>query len=114
RFGPSAVEGVEDSQSAYLRFRWEDERTRAELQLPLDDKSPLLIVADRQPAGRKAEQARLAHQRDEKERLARVEAGKPRNRLARSPGLINDMTSLEKLALGLGRSQVEALLPRGK
>jgi hypothetical protein len=112
-YGPSALEGVENSSSAHLHLRWEDERTRAELQLPHDDHAPLLIVEDRYPAERRAERARLVHQADENERQARLKEGKALRRLKRTPGQVNDMP-LDNLHLGQGRTEALASLPHGR
>src|SRR5207248_1302307 len=107
------VEGVEDSSSAHLCLRWEDEHTRAQLQLPHDDRAPLLIVEDRYPAERRGERARLVHQAGENERQARLKDGKALRRLVRTPGRVNDMP-LGKLHLGQDHSEALATLPRGR
>ena len=111
--GPTGAKGVESSTGAHLRFRWQDERTRVELQLPYDDKPPMLVIEDVQPASRAPERLRLARERDESERRQRLQEGKPQVRLARNPGAVNDF-SLEKLSLGQPRTEAQAALPQGK
>lgn len=111
-FGPAALEAIEDNGGG-LCFRWQDGRTKAEFRLPLDDKPPVLSIEDATTAADRMERVERARQRDERERVERLAAGKPRLSLPRSPGKVNDF-SLEKLELGQSRKQAQAALPRGK
>jgi hypothetical protein len=109
--GPASAEGVEGT--SLLRFRWQDERTRVELHLPYDEKPPVLVVEDIQPASAGVERLRLARSRDEAERQQRLRDNQARRRLPRSPGTVNGL-SLAGLKLGASRAEAKAALPRGK
>jgi hypothetical protein len=111
--GPAGAEGIEASPAGQLRLRWQDERTRVDLQLPYDEKPPVLLFEDVQPSAKMQERLTLVRARDETERQQRLAQGKEQRRLPRSPGVVNDF-SLEKLSLGQGRADAEAALPRGK
>ncbi len=112
-FGPGVLEEVEDQAGAYLAYRWQDATTRVMLRLAFDDRGPVFCVKDTQGADKLASRAKAARERDEKERLARVEAGKPEVRLARSPGVVNDF-SLAGLRLGQSKAEAEKALPAGR
>jgi hypothetical protein len=112
-FGNPEVAAQEDNQGAFLAYTWQDERTQLKFLLPFDDKEPTLTVRDRRSSERVAGRALVARQREETERKARLEAGKPVIRLLRSPGVVNDF-SLECLRLGQSKSEAEAALPMGR
>src|SRR5262249_740777 len=50
-YGPASIEGVEDSAGSALRLSWQDDKTRAELRLPYDEKAPVLAIEDTQTGG---------------------------------------------------------------
>jgi hypothetical protein len=112
-FGTAQVTAQEDANGAFLAYTWQDEKTELRFLLPFDDKEPTLTVRDRRGPDRLAARALVAHQREETERKARLEAGKPVVRLPRSPGMVNDF-SLEGLRLGQSKSEAEAMLPTGR
>ena len=111
-FGNASVTESEGSSGAFLAFTWQDDKTRLQLRLPCDEKGPMLVAEDTR--GDQARRARAAAAKlDESERKARLAAGKPDQRLPRSPGEVNTF-SLAGLKLGQPKAEAEAALPSGK
>lgn len=111
-YGVGTVGAVEDAAGAYLAFRWSDADTDVQLRLAFDERGPVLVVRDVQDATKQPGRLVQAQQRDEQERQARLLAGKPELRLARSPAEVPGLT-LEELQLGQPRAQAIAALPSG-
>src|SRR5262249_1094267 len=87
-------------------FVWEDARTRYTLRLPYDTVQPVeLEASDRQGQDRLAEREATAVALDRRERKQRLDAGKPFVRLTRA---------LERIRLGMKRTEVRQSLPRGQ
>jgi hypothetical protein len=112
-FGNAKVAAQEDGAGAYLAFTWRDDKTSVQFRLPCDEKGPMLLIEDTRDASKLPERAAAAARRDESERKARLAAGKPDQRLARSPGDVNTF-SLAGLKLGQPKAEAEAALPVGK
>ena len=111
-FGNAQVVANDDEGGAFLGFTWQDDRTRVQLRLPFDEKGPSLVVEDRRGKEKLTERAEALHLRDQAERRARLEAGKPELRLSRTLGVVNTF-SLERLRLGQSKAEAEAALPVG-
>jgi hypothetical protein len=109
-YGPGTVDAIEDAVGSYLAFTWQDSTTRVQLRLAFDERGPVLVARDTQPADKLPARLATAQKRDEQERQARLAAGKPNIRLPRSPGVVNDF-SLEDLHLGQTRAAALAALP---
>lgn len=112
-YGSARPEGVEAADGAYLAWTWKGEHARAQLRLPFNDGPPLLVVEDTRGEAALPARAEAARKSDAAARQARLRAGEPRVRLARSVGAVNDF-SLAGLSLGQGREEAVAALPRGK
>jgi hypothetical protein len=104
--GPGQVQGVSDKNGGHLALIWEDVRTRYTLSLPYETTQPEeLEISDRQGQEHLAEREAAARAQDRQERAQRLKAGKPLVRIARN---------LEQIELGMTRTQVLQLLPRGR
>jgi hypothetical protein len=114
-YGPAKLDDVEDEKEAgaYLAFTWQDKATRVRLRLPYEGRGPSLTAGDVQTADQLKARAELARKLDEKDRQARLTAGKTEEWLSRSPGRVNDIT-LGALKLGQPKAEAEKALPRGK
>jgi hypothetical protein len=112
-FGPGVGAPGEDRSGAYLGFTWQDGSARLQLRLPFAEGGPVLVLEDTRGADKVAERVAEAQKRDDTERKARHQAGKPVLRLPRSPGEVNGF-SLAALHLGQTKAQAEAALPAGK
>ncbi len=111
-YGPARIEDIEDPTGSYLAFTWESKETRVRLRLAYDEAGPVLSARDLQPADKLAARAELARQLEQQERLARLKDSKSEEWLARSPGRVNDL-NLAALKLGISKSEVEKVLPKG-
>jgi hypothetical protein len=112
-FGRCRFDAVEDSGGGF-QLTWEGDNTRAQLQLPFDEKSPRFVVQDTRGAKDLDVRAEAARKRDFEERNDRIAAGKPQQRVPR--GLqVNPPTTgglqVDGLQLGMTRDHVLALLP---
>ncbi|HZY85912.1 MAG TPA: hypothetical protein VFE78_13840 [Gemmataceae bacterium] len=112
-YGNARFEGGEDDTGGFLVWTWEDAKTRVKLRVPFDEKSPELVVADARGPAALAARAEEAARFDKEYRAARLKAGKPLTRLARSFPSINDMP-FEAVALGTPRAEALAALPRSQ
>ncbi|HEX5269708.1 MAG TPA: hypothetical protein VFW33_04430, partial [Gemmataceae bacterium] len=105
--GPAKVGGQEDENGGALVLSWDDGRTRVTLHWPFATGEPLTLeaadVGGADPARRAADAAAC----DRRERQARLAAGTPPTRLARS-------LDYDGVRLGAGRAQALAALPRGE
>jgi hypothetical protein len=107
-WGTSRFEGVDDDHGGHLAFRWEDAATAYTLRLPHQTTDRIeLEVADRHASRDLPARAGEAVAFDRAERQARFASGKLLTRLPRSIGL-------DTVRLGMGRAEVEQLLPGGK
>jgi hypothetical protein len=111
--GNAEVAAQEANDGAFLAFTWQDDQTQAQLVLPFDDREATLTIRDSRGKDSLAQRAVAVRRREQAERKARLEAGKPHVRLLRSPGVVNDF-SLEGLKLGQSRSEAETVLPTGR
>lgn len=104
--GPGQIQGVSDKNGGHLALTWDDARTRYTLRLPYETTGPVeLEITEQQGREHLAERESAARAQDRKEREQRLKAGKPLVRIARN---------LEQIELGMPRSQVLQLLPRGR
>jgi hypothetical protein len=101
-YGRSQIEGQEDQSGGFLLLTWEQGTTRIKLRLPYDQRQPELVVADTRGATAAADRALAAQKVDREEQQARLEAGKPQERLART---------LEVNVPATNRLQVEGMHP---
>lgn len=110
-FGDARLEGKAGESGEYLSLTWEDPRTRFTLRLPYSDQqAPEFVAEDRRGALAAAERAEAAAAFDKEHRRARLAAGKPQVRLARSIPL--EAYPLEAVSLGMYRAKALAALPR--
>jgi hypothetical protein len=113
-FGWGRLDAVEDVNGGCLTLTWENPTTRVCLLIPNGEHSPELVVEDRH--GKEALQARLdaADRLDLEDRLARLAAGKPLTRLARTLQVNAPSTNglqFDGLHLGMTREEALAALP---
>jgi hypothetical protein len=106
-FGSSKLEGFDD----HLLFSWEDSETRLKLRLPFSDNPAELVAEDVRGPKAFAARAEAAVVREAAERKARLEAGKPLDRLERSFETVNGL-SFGFVKLGATRADIEKELPR--
>jgi hypothetical protein len=112
-YGNARFAGAEDDNGGYLVWTWEDAKTRVQLRVPFDEKSPELTVTDVRGEAALAERAEAAARFDQEHRAERLKAGKPITRLARAFAALNDLP-FEAVALGASRADVLAALPRSQ
>jgi hypothetical protein len=112
-YGCPSIAEVADAAESALALTWKDPKTRLEFRLPFDDKPNLLIAVDDQPREKDTERLKLIRQRDQKEREARIAAGKADVRLATGPGTVNDVP-VPGLKLGASKEDAEKSLPAGR
>jgi hypothetical protein len=110
-YGSARVDGVDDANGGYLALTWEDGRTRLRLHVPYDEKAPEFVAEDTRGPAALAARAAAAARFDRDERQARLEAGRPRQRLRRSFATVNGL-SLDGARLGATRAEALAALPR--
>jgi hypothetical protein len=109
-FGSPRVEAIDDSGGGSLTFSWDDGKTNLLLRCPFNDRSPDLTVDDVRGPATLEQRAKAARKRDRDDRKARLKAGNPTERLARSVGGIWEL--LDGVRLGQTRAEAEAALPR--
>jgi hypothetical protein len=105
--GAPAVGHAQEDEASSLAFEWHDPNTRYTIRLPLSGGSAPVVfrAADIQGTELQSARERAAIASDHHARAERFRTGKPRTRLPRS---------LDRVALGMTRAEVEQLLPAGK
>jgi hypothetical protein len=113
-FGKGRLEVLDDNGGGALALTWENAMTRIRLLVPNGEQPPELVVADARGTDAVAVRLEAAAKLDREDRQARLQAGKPQTRLARSLQ-VNAPTSnglqFEGLRLGMSRKDALAALP---
>jgi hypothetical protein len=116
-YGKGVLESIEDLNGGCLTLTWQDATTRIQLLLPNTEHPPELVAEDARGSKGLAARAEAAARKELEDRQARLAAGKPDRRLARTlpfnPGGTNGL-HFEGLQLGLSRPEALATLPNSQ